>query len=134
MKFPNRLILKSFSFFDIKRCPRIFRLHIISLTLPNTQYWDYRRNIISIFKICWWIKEAENLSWILLINNNYVNSRIQTRSESSMNLFSSNPSSFEAWVKNIKKFSLEWVRVRREWIHTWFWSSLNPGINVIIIN
>ena len=68
-------------------------------------------------------------------NNNYINSRNQTRPESSMNPFSPKTNSFLDRSKNviIKCSIQEGIRLWREGIHTGFLPGLIPGINIIII-
>ena len=77
----------------------------------------------------------ENQDWMELKNNNYINSRNQTRSESGMDPFSLRPNSFldNLFFSYIFIIILKVIRIRREGIHTGFWPGLVPGINIIII-
>ena len=98
----------------------------------KTPYWVYRWNLISFSKVSWRRKirvESE------LINNYYINSRTQIQTESSINPFPPNHNSF---LDNSFSFLYFYynpvgIKVRREGIHTRFCSSLDPGINIIII-
>ena len=79
-------------------------------------------------------KKRENLSWIRLINNNYINSSTQTRPEFGMNPFAPSRNSFkDNYKKHKERVILEGITTRSKWIHTEFWPGLSTGINIIII-
>ena len=67
-------------------------------------------------------------------NNNYINSRTQTRPESGMNpLPPRHNSLLDNHKSKRKRVIQEGIMTRRKGIHTGFWPGLSPGINIIII-